>query len=161
MLGKVKNVTVSKSGNHWFVSIQTEQVISESIHPSTSIIGGDLGVKRLLTLSDNTYFKPIDTSAEAAKIKQLQRKLAKKVRFSNNWTKTKQKITKLNKKMANIRLDKLHKLSTNLSKSHAIIVLENLQIKNMMKSAKGDAEQHGKMVKQKSGLNRVILNQGW
>jgi putative transposase len=79
----------------------------------------------------------------------------------NNWTKTKQKITKLNKKMANIRLDKLHKLSTNLSKSLAIIVLENQQIKNMTKSAKGDAEQHGKMVNKKSGLNRVILNQGW
>jgi putative transposase len=48
-----------------------------------------------------------------------------------------------------------------LSKNHAIIVLEDLKIKNMTKSSKGNSEQHGKMVKQKSGLNRVILNQGW
>ena len=42
-----------------------------------------------------------------------------------------------------------------------MIVLENLQIKNMTKSAKGDVDNHGSMVKQKSGLNRVILDQGW
>ena len=42
-----------------------------------------------------------------------------------------------------------------------MIVLENLQIKNMTKSAKGNADNHGSMVKQKSGLNRVILDQGW
>ena len=42
-----------------------------------------------------------------------------------------------------------------------MIVLENLQIKNMTKSAKGDEDNHGSMVKQKSGLNRVILDQGW
>jgi len=44
---------------------------------------------------------------------------------------------------------------------YAMIVLENLQIKNMTKSAKGDVDNHGSMVKQKSGLNRVIFDQGW
>ena len=161
VLGKAKNVTVSQKGKHWFVSIQVEQQISEPVHPSSSIVGGDLGVKRLLTLSDNTHFKPIDTSKQTSKIKRLQKQLAKKIKFSNNWKKLKQKITALHSKIANIRHDTLHKLSTTLSKSHAIIVLENLQIKNMTKSSKGSFEKHGKMVKQKSGLNRVILNQGW
>jgi putative transposase len=41
-----------------------------------------------------------------------------------------------------------------------MIVLKNLQIKNMTKSAKGNRDEHGAMVKQKSGLNRVILEQG-
>jgi putative transposase len=67
----------------------------------------------------------------------------------------------LHTKIANIRHDILHKLSTALSNSHAMIVLENLQIKNMKKSAKDDADNHGAMVKQKSGLNRVILEQDW
>ena len=42
-----------------------------------------------------------------------------------------------------------------------MIAIEDLQVRNMSKSAKGNGEQHGKMVKQKSGLNRSILDQGW
>lgn len=159
--GKLKNASVSKNGKHWFVSIQVEQEIGKPVHPSTSIAGGDLGVKYLLTLSDGTHYEPIDTSKLTAKIKRLQSQLAKKVKFSSNWRKLKEKIAALHTKIANIRRDTLQKLSTTLSKSQAIIVLEDLQIRNMTKSAKGDSDQPGKMVKQKSGLNRVILNQGW
>ena len=161
IIGKPKNVTVSKNGRHWFISVQIEQEVSAPKHPSNSIIGGDLGVKRLLTLSDGSYFEPIDTSKYTNRIKQLQRKLAKKVKFSNNWKKLKEKITKLHTKIANLRRDRLQKISTTLSKSHAIIVLEDLKIRNMTKNSKGNAEESGKMVAQKSGLNRVILNQGW
>ena len=161
ILGKAKNVTVSKKGQHWFVSVQVEQEVEAPKHGSSSIVGGDLGVKRFLTLSDNTVINPIDTDKQTARIKELQRKLAKKVKFSNNWKKAKEKITQLHSKISNIRHDRLHKISTSLSKSHAIIVLEDLKIKNMTKSSKGNTEVHGKMVKQKSGLNRVILNQGW
>ncbi|NRA83590.1 MAG: IS200/IS605 family element transposase accessory protein TnpB, partial [Gammaproteobacteria bacterium] len=161
ILGKAKNVTVSKKGQHWFVSVQVEQEVDAPKHGSSSIVGGDLGVKRFLTLSDNTVINPIDTDKQTARIKELQRKLAKKVKFSNNWKKAKEKITQLHSKISNIRHDRLHKISTSLSKSHAIIVLEDLKIKNMTKSSKGNTEVHGKMVKQKSGLNRVILNQGW
>jgi putative transposase len=161
VLGKAKNITVSQKGKHWFVSIQVEQEINQPKHPSNSIIGGDLGVKRLLTLSDGSFIKPINTDKQTAKIKQLQKQLARKIKFSANWRKLKTKITALHTSIANIRNDRLHKISTQLSKSHAIIVLEDLKIKNMTKSSKGNSEQHGKMVKQKSGLNRVILNQGW
>ena len=161
VIGTAKNITVSKSGKHWFVSIQVEQEIAEPKHESISIVGGDLGVKRLLTLSNGQHFEPIDTKKQTIKIKRLQKKLAKKVKFSNNWRKIKAKIATLHSTVANIRHDRLHKISTALSKSHAIIVLEDLKVKNMTKNSKGDAENHGKMVKQKSGLNRVILDQGW
>lgn len=161
IVGQPKNITVSKKGKHWFMSVQVEQVAPKEKHPSNSIVGGDLGVKRLLTLSDGTYFKPIDTDNLTNKIKRLQRKLAKKVKFSNNWKKLKERITILHTKIAHVRHDLLHKISTSLSKNHAIIVLEDLEIKNMTKNSKGNADQPGKMVKQKSGLNRVILNQGW
>jgi putative transposase len=161
IIGTPKNITVSKSGKHWFVAIQVEQEITTSVHSSTSIVGGDLGVKRLLTLSNGEYVQPINVDKLTAKIKRLQRKLSRKVKFSNNWKKVKAKIASLHSKIANVRHDKLHKVSTQLSKRHAIIVLEDLKVKNMTKSATGNAEQPGKMVKQKSGLNRVILNQGW
>jgi len=161
IVGKAKNITVSKKGKHWFVSIQVEQTVKTPTHQSKSIVGGDLGVKCLITLSDNTVIKAINTDKQAQKIKVLQRKLAKKIKFSNNWQKLKEKITHQHSKTANIRHDQLHKISTSLSKNHAIIVLEDLKVKNMTKSSKGTVEQQGKMVKQKSGLNRVILNQGW
>lgn len=159
--GTPKNVTVSRQGKHWFVSIQVELELPEPVHPSTSIVGVDLGVNRLFTLSDGEFEDPIEVVAWQEKIKRLQKRLAKKVKFSNNWRKLKDKITRLHTKIARIRRDKLHKLSTTLSKNHAVIVLENLKIKNMTKSAKGDADNPGSHVAQKSGLNRVILNQGW
>ncbi len=159
--GTAKNVTISRQGKHWFVSIQVEVELAEPVHSSTSMIGVDLGVKRLLTLSDGEFEEPIDIGFYKDKIKRLQKRLAKKVKFSNNWRKLKEEINHLHTKIANIRRDVLHKLSTTLSKSHVMIVLENLQIKSMTKSAKGDMENPGRRVKQKSGLNRVILDQGW
>ena len=55
----------------------------------------------------------------------------------------------------------LHKVSTEISKNHAMIVVEDLKVENMSKSAKGTVEKPGKNVKQKSGLNRSIRDQGW
>lgn len=60
-----------------------------------------------------------------------------------------------------MRQDALHKISHQISKNHALIVMEDLQVKNMTKSAKGTKEHPGKNVAQKSGLNQSILNQGW
>ena len=159
--GIAKNVTISRQGKHWFVSIQVETELSEPIHSSSSMIGVDMGVKRLFTLSDGDFENPINVEFFKDKIKRLQKRLAKMVKFSNNWRKIKEKINRLHTKIANVRHNILHKLSSALSKSHAMIVLENLQIKNMTKSAKGDEDNHGAMIKQKSGLNRVILDQGW
>lgn len=121
----------------------------------------DMGVKRLFTLSEGDFAEPEEVAVWQEKIKRLQKRLAKKVKFSSNGRKLKEKITRLHTKIARIRRDKLHKVSTALSKNHAVIVLEDLQIKNMTKSAKGDADNPGKQVAQKAGLNRAILNQGW
>ena len=115
--GTPKNVTVSRQGKHWFVSVQVELAIPEPVHPSTSIVGGDVGVKRLVTLSDGRYFKPVDVTFWQEKIKRLQKRLARMVKFSNNWRKLKARINRLHTKIANIRLDTLHKVSTAISKS--------------------------------------------
>ncbi len=73
----------------------------------------------------------------------------------------KKKITRLHQRIANVRTDFLHKTSTTISKNHAVVVLEDLRIKNMSASARGTKEQPGKNVNQKRGLNRSILDQGW
>ena len=83
--GTAKNVTVSRQGKHWFVSIQVEVELPELTHSSTSMIGVDMGVKRLFTLSDGDFEDPIDVSFYQSKIKRLQKRLARMVKFSNNW----------------------------------------------------------------------------
>ncbi|SIO32542.1 RNA-guided endonuclease InsQ/TnpB family protein [Nitrosomonas cryotolerans] len=162
VIGDVKNMTISRKGSYWYVSIQTEYETELKRHSSTSMIGVDMGVTRFATLSDGSYVEPLNSFRKLSKkLAFEQRKLSKKVRFSANWKKQKQIITRLHERIANARLDFLHKTSTEISKNHAMVVVENLKIGNMSKSAKGSVEKHGKNVKAKSGLNKSILDQGW
>ena len=159
--GEVKNVTVSQKCGKWFVSIQTEFEQAIPTHQGGEI-GIDMGVVRFATLSSGEYFEPLNAfKAYKGKLAKLQRQLKNKIKFSQNWQKLKAKIAKLHHKIANCRKDFLHQTSSKISKNHAMIYVEDLQVLNMAKSAKGTAEAHGTNVKQKSGLNRAILDQSW
>ncbi|EMK0577683.1 transposase [Escherichia coli] len=160
--GVVKNVTVSQSCGKWYISIQTESEVSTPVHPSASMVGLDAGVAKLATLSDGTVFEPVNSfQKNQKKLARLQRQLSRKVKFSNNWQKQKRKIQRLHSCTANIRRDYLHKVTTTVSKNHAMIVIEDLKVSNMSKSAAGTVSQPGRNVRAKSGLNRSILDQGW
>ena len=160
--GVVKNVTVSQSCGKWYISIQTESEVSTPVHPSASMVGLDAGVAKLATLSDGTVFEPVNSFQKNQKtLARLQRQLSRKVKFSNNWQKQKRKIQRLHSCIANIRRDYLHKVTTTVSKNHAMIVIEDLKVSNMSKSAAGTVSQPGRNVRAKSGLNRTILDQGW
>ncbi|OKX17096.1 transposase [Escherichia coli] len=160
--GVVKNVTVSQSCGKWYISIQTESEVSTPVHPSASMVGLDAGVAKLATLSDGTVFEPVNSfQKNQKKLARLQRQLSRKVKFSNNWQKQKRKIQRLHSCIANIRRDYLHKVTTTISKNHAMIVIEDLKVKYMSKSAAGTISQPGRNVRAKSGLNRSILDQGW
>lgn len=160
--GTAKNITVSEHCGAWYVSIQTEQETEQPVHESTSIVGLDMGVAKFATLSDGTVFKPVNSYRKREKkLKKAHRELSRKVKFSNNWKKQKRKLQKLYTKIADIRRDYLHKTSTTISKNHAVIVIENLQVANMTANAKGTKERPGKNVKAKAGLNKSILDQGW
>lgn len=161
VLGEIKNVTVSQKCGKWYVSIQTE--FEQKIPtPKGGEIGIDMGIVRFATLSNGEFFEPLNAfKTYKGRLAKLQRQLKNKVRFSQNWQKLKAKIAKLHHKIANIRKNYLHQISSSISKNHAIVYVEDLQVANMSKSAKGNAEQYGKNVKQKSGLNRAILDQSW
>ncbi|RAP70199.1 RNA-guided endonuclease InsQ/TnpB family protein, partial [Candidatus Erwinia dacicola] len=120
------------------------------------------GVTKLATLSDGTVYHPANSfKANQRKLAMLQRQLSRKEKFSANWQKQKRKIQRHHSHIANIRRDYLHKVTSKISKNHAMIVIEDLKVSNMSKSAKGTSEQHGRNVRAKSGLNRSILDQGW
>lgn len=161
VVGEVKNVTVRQKCGRFFVSIQTEFEQEIPTHQGGEI-GIDMGVARFATLSNGEYFEPLNSFKKHQNaLKKAQQSLSRKVKFSQNWLKQKAKIGKIHHKIRNARQDYLHKISTDICKNHAMIYVEDLQIANMSKSAKGTTEQHGKNVAQKSGLNRSILDQGW
>ncbi len=114
--------------------------------------GLDAGVAKLATLSDGTVFEPVNSFQKNQKtLARLQRQLSRKVKFSNNWQKQKRKIQRLHSCIANIRRDYLHKVTTTVSKNHAMIVIEDLKVSNMSKSAAGTVSLPGAM----SGQNQV------
>jgi putative transposase len=87
--------------------------------------------------------------------------MSRKTKFSQNWHKAKRKVQKVHTHIANARKDFLHKTTSALSKNHAMVAIEDLQVCNMSKSAAGSAEKPGKNVAAKSGLNKSLLDQGW
>lgn len=160
--GTPKNVTVSLRGNHWFIAVQTEQEVPEPIHESSTSVGCDFGTVRLVTLSDGTYRMPVNAYEERRKdLSIAQSKLARMVRGSHNYGKQKQLIRNIHIQIADKRMDHLQKITHDISKNHALVALEDLNIQNMIRSAKGTKDKPGKHVRQKSGRNRVILDQGW
>jgi putative transposase len=162
ILGTTKNITISQKAGKWYASVQTEREVEPAVHPSISMVGVDVGIAKFATLSDGQVFEAVNSfKQKQVKLAKYQRDLSRKVKFSNNWKKQKNKITRLHNTIANIRKDYLHKTTTTISKNHAVVVVEDLQIKNMSKSAKGTLKSKGRNVKAKSGLNRSILDQGW
>ncbi|MDH2925585.1 IS200/IS605 family element transposase accessory protein TnpB [Lonepinella koalarum] len=161
VIGEIKNVTVSQKCGHFFVSIQTEFEAEIPTHKGGEI-GIDMGIARFATLSNGVFFAPLNAfKTYKGKLAKLQKQLKNKVKFSQNWQKLKAKIAKLHHKIANCRKNFLHQTSNQISKNHAMIYVEDLQVANMSKSAKGTVEEPGKNVSQKSGLNRSILDQSW
>jgi len=159
--GVVKNVTVSQSGGKWFVSVQTERQVEQSI-PQGSAVGIDMGVARFATLSDGSYFAPLNSfRRQETALRKAQQAMSRKQRFSSNWRRAKARIQRIHARIGNARRDYLHKATTAISQNHAMVCIEDLQVRNMSKSAKGNVENPGRNVRAKSGLNKAILNQGW
>ena len=160
--GKIKNITVSTRAGRWYASIQTEQELEIQKHPSDSEVGIDAGIKCFAAFSDGTLVMGVNSFRKHEDaLAREQQKLSRKKKGSQNWKKQKNKISRLHHTIANVRSDFLHKLSTEISKSHAAVYVEGLNIRGMSASARGTAEDPGRNVGAKSGLNKSILDQGW
>ena len=160
--GTIKNATITREADGWYVSIQAEAEIPEpKLHAGTAI-GIDRGIVVFAATSEGELVEPLNAGANLQRqVARLQRKLARQRKGSKNRAKTKAKIARLHQRIRRQREDFLHKLSTRWGKSHALIVFEDLRIWNMTRSAKGTVDQPGRNVRQKAGLNRAILDQGW
>jgi putative transposase len=127
-----KSVTLSKKADRWFISFRIE-VEPTNPEKSVDVVGVDLGIKTLATLSTGETFqgsKPYKRLE--SKLSHLQWLNRHKTIGSNNWRKAQLKIANLHRKIANIRKDTLHKLTSYLTKNHGMIVIEDLNVSGMM-----------------------------
>jgi len=162
VLGEVRNVTVSQSSGKWFASIQTRREVDVPLPTATTAIGIDVGIARFATLSDGSHVAALNSfKTHEQRLARYQRRMARKKKFSRNWKKAKARVQKIHTDIANARKDLLHKTSATISKNHALVCIEDLQVLNMGKSATGTLEAPGKNVRAKAGLNKSILDQGW
>ncbi|HGL6719217.1 transposase [Burkholderia contaminans] len=162
VLGEVRNATVSQNAGKWFVSIQTAREVEQPVSKATSAIGIDMGIARFATMSDGSYLAPLNSfKLHEARLCRAQRAMSRKTKFSNNWKKAKARIQRIHARIGNSRRDYLHKATTTISQNHAMVCIEDLQVRNMSRSAAGSRDAPGQNVRAKSGLNKSILDQGW
>ena len=135
--GKIKYCTISKTPtNEYFVSILVETEHKKLAKTGKSI-GIDLGIKDFVITSEGYKYKNNRyTKTYERLLKKHQQHLSRKTKGSNEYQKQRLKVAKLHKKITNSRLDNLHKVSTDLIKKYDLIVLEDLNIKGMIKNHK-------------------------
>lgn len=159
--GEIRHVTVSRHGSHWHVSFTCKEEVSEPEHRSGEI-GIDMGVAKLCAMSDGTVIEnPCVLKQWKGKLARAQRNLARKVKFSANWKKQKRRISDVHARIADIRRNYIHNETTKIAESQGLVVVEDLRVKNMTRSARGTVDDPGRNVRQKAGLNRSILDAAW
>ena len=132
--GRIINATIEKeTTGKYYVSVLVEEkdIIKEKVTPN-NIVGIDLGVKDIVVTSDGEkYNNPKELEKREKRLKRLQKKLSRQVKGSNNYYKTKQKISKLHSKIKNSRKHNLISIVNKIVSDHDIIVSEKLNVKEM------------------------------
>ncbi len=164
--GKIMSSRVSERAGYWFVSIHVEMPKPER-HVPERVLGVDVGVKTLAVDSDGEMFENQKHLAVAQKkLRRLNRWLARKQKGSKNWHKAKRKLARLHLRIANLRADVMHKMTTRLAEKATTIALETLNVAGMLKNHKlaraiADAS-FGEVVRQLSyKAQQVVLIDGF
>lgn len=134
--GKIMSATISRVADRWFVSIvvDTEDPPKRKAE-NQGIVGVDLGVSALATLSTGeTITGPKPHKALLDRLRRLSRNLSRKQKGSRNRQKAKAKLARLHARIANIRADALHKLTSDLTSRFHTIGIENLNVRGMMRN---------------------------
>jgi putative transposase len=136
--GNVKSAVVSRTADRWFVSLSVEIDHVPPVRENQAVVGVDLGIKALAILSDDTppVASPTALRRNLKTLKRLSQALSRKVKGSANRRKAKVKIARLHARIANIRGDALHKLTTALVRRFAIIGIEDLNVRGMMANSR-------------------------
>jgi putative transposase len=128
------SATVSEQAGHWYISLQVqhEREIPRTTGP---VVGVDLGIKTLATLSDGTSIpNPRPLKRRLRTLKRFHRAVSRKVKGSKNRRKAARRLGRLYRKVANQRANTLHQLTTRLAKTKSVIVIEDLHVAGLLKN---------------------------
>jgi putative transposase len=161
LVGKINNATISLDAKGWYISfsLAIPHEVPANIGPS---VGIDRGIANTIALSTGERMSvPVCLETLEKRQRRAQRVLNRRKRGSKRYAKARRRVAALSARRSRIRKDWHHRVSLELSQRFGTVVLENLNIRNMTASAKGTMTDPGHNVRQKAGLNRSILNQGW
>lgn len=132
--GKVMAGRISYRAGHWWLSVQVE-VEHEIPPPNDEVVGVDLGIKYLAVTSDGQVFdNPKAFERMQRKLRRLQRSFARMEKGGQNWLKMKDRIAKLHYRIACIRNEASHQMTSQLARDYGVIGVEDLNIKGMVKN---------------------------
>jgi putative transposase len=150
--GKIKSVTITKTkGGKYYASIlvEVEDPRNKVVEPKSKSCGIDLGLESFVTITNDFGTKKVRHPKYFRKaerrLKKLQRKLSRKQRGSNNYEKARNRLAKYHEYISNIRNDFLHKLSKAIIDENQVVIVEDLNVKGMLKS----------------NLSKSISDSGW
>lgn len=133
---RILSATVTEQAGHWFVSLAIEQEIAEPI-PTGDVVGVDVGIKTLATVSDGrTFDNPKSLRRAEARLRRLQKAVSRKQRGSNNRRKAIEQLRRQHYQGACIRRDPIHKATSAITKSASVIGIETLNVKGMMQNGR-------------------------
>ena len=128
-------ITVSRRAGCWYASLTVEREPTANPAPRGGLVGVDLGVKNLATLSDGAVIEnPRYLRKAERKLKQAQQALSRKTKGSNRRAKAKATVARIHARVANQRQDAMHKLTTRLTRKYSEISIEDLHVAGMVKN---------------------------
>jgi putative transposase len=146
--GRIVAASITRVAGHWYASITVDtQDLSLPPAENQGAVGVDLGITALATLSTGEQFlgpKALRTLLE--RLRRLSRALSRKVKGSRNRAKARLKLAKLHARIADIRRDSLHRVSTSITRRFHTIGIEDLNVKGMLTNGR---------------IARAIADMGW
>ncbi|EFH83750.1 RNA-guided endonuclease InsQ/TnpB family protein [Ktedonobacter racemifer] len=135
--GKVTGARLTRQADWWFVSVTVEVPDEFPLRKGRPSVGVDVGLNRLATLSDGTEFENQRFLKTALKkLRQANKRLHRRKPGSKNREKARRKVARLHYKVACMREDVLQKLTTKAANTFALVGIEDLHIKGLMKNRK-------------------------
>lgn len=141
---KILSAAVSEQAGRWFVSVQVEEEMADPVSATGPVIGVDVGIKTLATLSDGrTIENPKALRKRLTKLKRLSRWHSRKQKGGKKRQKATRKLARFHARVAHIRCDALHKATAQIVAKNkpceerpATIVIEDLNVQGMLKNRK-------------------------
>ncbi|MCH2247285.1 MULTISPECIES: RNA-guided endonuclease InsQ/TnpB family protein [Crocosphaera] len=167
----LKTVTISLKADGWYVSIRIEnkdvpQSKPKDLKQVQAVVGCDLGIKKLLALSNGELIENPQFEKRQSRRKAIrQRRASRKKRGSSNQKKAYAKLARIDQKIVNQREDHQWKTAHHLVRLADVIVLEDLNIQGMIRKCRAKQDENGKFLKNgqsaKRALNRLIRDCSW